>query len=598
MSWLAIHAAAHALAAGLSLWAAMVVRSRRSIPGSPAFGWLMLAVAHWCLTSALHALVPDLTARVAISQVQYLAVGSVATLWLWFAAGYARAAWTTGTLARIGLWIVPVTTAALAFTNARHGWLWSAVRPTDTFAGVAYVAGPWFWVNVVYSYALVLAGIALLAVGLRRFPPPFQPRRVLVAAGALAPVLANLLFLIVLRPAGGPDPTPFALTLSGVCFTWGLYHYRLFGLVPVARDMVVDSLDDGVLVLDAERRLIDLNASAERHTGVAAALVGRRIDEIVPWWSAAGAERGDGPGMPIVVRVEPGERVLEVRVSAVRDRARHFTGWLVLVRDITARRRAEAERLALERRVQEKQKADSLTVFAAGVAHDFNNLLTGILGNADLLAMQAPPDSTQRRTAETIVAGAQRAADLVSDMLAYAGEGRVVAERVDLDVLVREMVGTLAASVSRHCTLSYHGAGPLPLVEVDPTQIRQVITNLIVNATEAVAEGGLVTVATGQETLDREALSHMTYGGEVEPGRYVFVDVVDNGHGMTDETQARMFDPFFSTRDLGRGLGLAAVRGIVRSHHAALRVTSAPGQGTRVRVWLSLMPGRPAAAGR
>ena len=293
-----------------------------------------------------------------------------------------------------------------------------------TFSGIHYVEGPWFWVNVVYSYALVVAGIAMLGAGLRRFPPPFRPRRVLVAAGAIAPVLANITFLAVLRPAGGPDITPLALSLSGLCFTWGLYRYRLFGLVPVARDMVVDNLDDGVLVLDAERRLIDLNASAERHTGVPAALVGRHIDDVVPWWSAADAERGDGPGMPIVVRVEPGDRVLEVRVSAVRDRARHFTGWLVVVRDITARRRAESERLALERRVQEKQRSDSLTVFAAGVAHDFNNLLTGILGNADLLAMQAPPDSAQRRTAEAIVVGAQRAADLVSDMLAYAGGTR------------------------------------------------------------------------------------------------------------------------------------------------------------------------------
>ena len=281
-----------------------------------------------------------------------------------------------------------------------------------------------------------------------------------------------------------------------------------------------------------------------------------------------------------------------MRVAPVRDRTRHFTGWLVVIRDISARRRAEAERYALERRVQEQQKSESLTVFAAGVAHDFNNLLTGILGNADLLAMQAPPDSSQRRTAEAIVIGSQRAADLVSKMLAYAGEGRVVSERVDLDTLTREMVDVLEASVTRHCTLVYKSPGPLPLVDADPTQIRQVVLNLIINATEAVDEGGLVTVATGQEMLDRESLARMTFGADVDAGPYVFVDVVDNGHGISDETLSRMFDPFFSTKDQGRGLGLAAVRGIVRSHQAALRVSSAPGQGTRFRVWLSLMPGR------
>ena len=170
----------------------------------------------------------------------------------------------------------------------------------------------------------------------------------------------------------------------------------------------------------------------------------------------------------------------------MRDSQRRFVGWLVIIHDISNRRRNEAERYAFERRVQEQQKSESLMVLAGGVAHDFNNLLTGILGNADLLAMLAPPDSDQRRAAEAIVIGAQRAADLVSKMLAYSGGGRVVAEHVDLDALVREMVDLLGASVARHCTLIYNSPGPLPLVETDPTQIRQVVLNLIVNAAEAV----------------------------------------------------------------------------------------------------------------
>jgi len=238
--------------------------------------------------------------------------------------------------------------------------------------------------------------------------------------------------------------------------------------------------------------------------------------------------------------------------------------------------------------VQEQQKSESLMVLAGGMAHDFNNLLTGILGNADLIAILSPPESDQRRAAETIIIGAQRAADLVSKMLAYAGGGRVVAERVDLDALVREMVDLLGASVARHCTLNYRSPGPLPLVETDPTQIRQVVLNLIVNAAEAVEDAGVITVETGEESLDAAALKQMTFGDNVEPGRYVFIDVVDNGHGMSDHTMQRMFDPFFSTKDQGRGLGMAAVRGIVRSHRAALRVTSAEGQGTRFRVWFPL----------
>jgi PAS domain S-box-containing protein len=582
------------VATGLSIWTAVIARSRRSAPGSSAFAWLMLIIAYWCLTSALHALVPETDARIAIAKVRYLAVAVVGVLWMLFASGYARTSWPARADVRALLWVVPGIAVAAAMVNEWHGLIWRDIHSVEAGwgSGLVYTPGLLYWINLAYTYACIAAGAGMLAIGIRTFPPPYRPQYWAIVVGTVLPMSGNLLYWTRLRTAGMFDITPLTFAVSGLCFTWGLYHHRLFGLVPVARDMVVDSMEDGVLILDAERRLIDLNAAAERFTSVTPAAAGRPIDTVVPWWTKAVAETRGSSQMPAVVKTEPGPRYFEVRVSPVRDRARRFNGWLVIVRDITARRQAEAERYALERRVQEQQKSDSLTVFAAGVAHDFNNLLTGILGNADLLAMQAPPDSTQRRTAEAIVIGSQRAADLVSKMLAYAGEGRVVSERVDLDNLVREMVDVLSASVSKHCTLVYNSPGPLPMVDADPTQIRQVVLNLIINATEAVDEGGLVTVATGQESLDREMLSRMTFGADVEPGPYVFIDVVDNGQGMSDETMARMFDPFFSTKETGRGLGLAAVRGIVRSHQAALRVTSAPGQGSRFRVWLSLMPGR------
>ncbi|MEZ5287526.1 MAG: histidine kinase N-terminal 7TM domain-containing protein [Vicinamibacterales bacterium] len=588
------------IATGMSVWSAMNVRSRRAIPGSPAFAWLMLVVAHWCLMSALHTLVDDVGVRIAIAKVRYLAVATVPPLWLFFTSGYARVAWPGRPGIRAALWIVPIITVALAVTNEAHGLIWSAIVQVPTPFGVRlrYESGPWYGVHATFSYAVWAAGTWMLAAATtRHYPPAYQPRRIAVAAGLVLPAVGHLLFLVRLRPSAGFDVTPLALAMAGMFFTWGLYRYRLFGLVPIARDMVVDSMEDGVLILDAERRIIEMNAAAERLTGCTPVVVGRPIEDVVAWWTDGVAESSPR-SMPAVVRLEPGPRYLEVRLAPVRDRERHFNGWLVQVRDITSRRRAEADRRALERRVQEQQRSDSLTVFAAGVAHDFNNLLTGILGNADLLSMQAPPDSTQRRTAEAIVIGSQRAADLVSKMLAYAGEGRVVPERVDLDALVREMVEVMTASVTRHCTLVYNGSGPLPVVDADPTQVRQVVVNLIVNATEAVDDGGLVTVATGRESLDRETLARMTFGTDSEPGSYVFVDVVDNGVGMSEDTLARIFEPFYSTKETGRGLGLAAVRGIVRSHRAVLRVTTAPGQGTRFRVWLPLMPAlaRPATS--
>ena len=576
---------------GLSIWAVVMSRTRRGVPGGTAFGWLMVAVALWSFTSAMHTLVTDTAARIVIAKIQYLGVAPIGALWLLFTSRYSRARWPSDRLLRAALWLVPAITLTLAATNDQHHLQWAAITEVATPFGtrLVYTGGPWYWVHVAYSYILMALGTLTLVRGVRRFPPPYRRQTVLMIVGALVPWLSNLLYLARVLSPTTLDLTPLAFTVSGACFTWGLYRHRLFGLVPVARDMVVDSMDDGVLVLDAQRRLVDLNAAAERYTGCTPASIGRPVDEVVSWWNAAVTE--DHPitaGQPAVVRVEPGPRYFEVKVTAVRDTERRFVGWLVIVHDISSRRRNETERYAFERRMQEQQKSESLMVLAGGVAHDFNNLLTGIIGNAELLAMQAPAESGQRRAAEAILIGAQRAADLVSKMLAYAGGGRVVAERVDLDALVREMVDLLDASVARDCALIYKSNGPLPLVETDPTQIRQVVLNLIVNATEAVEEHGVVTVETGEQMLDRSLLKHMTFGNEVAPGPYVYVDVVDNGAGMSDHTLARMFDPFFSTKDQGRGLGMAAVRGIVSSHRAALRVTSAEGQGTRFRVWFSL----------
>jgi signal transduction histidine kinase len=586
-----VHVAALFASTALSIWAAVIARTRRGVPGSAAFSWLMMAIALWSLASAMHTVVDDRDARIVIAKFQYLGVAPIGVLWLMFAGDYSRAAWplTADRLLRVAVWLIPALTLFLVVTNEQHLLHWAAVEEVQTSDGsrLVYRAGPWYWVHVSYSYFLILIGTMMLVRGLRRFPPPYRRQTALVITGAIVPWIGNLLYLSRILPAF--DPTPIAFTVSGACFTWGIYRYKLFGLVPVARDMVVDSMDDGVLVLDAQRRIVDLNATAERYTGVSMVSVGRPIDEVVSWWNEAIAEsRPTGAGQPSIVRVEPGPRYFEVKVSAVRDAQRRFVGWLVLVHDISNRRRNEAERYAFERRVQEQQKSESLMVLAGGVAHDFNNLLTGIMGNADLLAITSPPESDQRRAAEAIMIGAQRAADLVSKMLAYAGGGRVVAERVDLDALVREMVDLLAASVARHCTLRYHSPGALPLVETDPTQIRQVVLNLIVNAAEAVDDHGVITVETGVEALDKPMLKQMTFGDQVEAGAYVFIDVVDNGSGMSDHTMARMFDPFYSTKDQGRGLGMAAVRGIVRSHRAALRVTSKEGQGTRFRVWFPL----------
>jgi signal transduction histidine kinase len=561
-------------------------RGRRTVPGTLALAWMMFATAYWALLSALHTAVQSADVRVTLSQLQYIGIVCVAPLWLIFTSQYARSRWLNDRTLVALLWVIPAATVAIAFTNHWHRLLWTGIRPVDG-GRLEYLHGPWFWVAVTYNYAAIASGTMLLIRALRRFPLPRRRETLLMFGGSLLPWIANAVYVMKLLPPG-VDVTPAGFAFSGTLFVWGLYTHRLFALVPIARDLVLDTIDDGVIVLDHQRQVVDLNAAAKRLLGCTDEAIGRPIDGVAPWWAHSATEAAAGNGLPNVVGFDG--RTMEVEVKAVRDGQNRFAGWLVLARDITARRRAENERRMLERRVQEQQKLESLSVLAGGVAHDFNNLLTGILGNADLLSMSATQNPALRKSADAIVIGAQRAADLVSKMLAYAGEGRVISELVDLDELIREMLDLLQASVARHCSLEYTSAGPLPRVRVDPTQVRQVVLNLITNASEAVEDGGRITVSGGSEVLSAAALSDMTFSADATPGRFAYIDVRDTGPGMDAATLSRVFDPFFSTKQNGRGLGLAAVQGIVRSHRGALRVTSMPGKGTAFRVWFPLEP--------
>jgi CheY-like chemotaxis protein len=237
--------------------------------------------------------------------------------------------------------------------------------------------------------------------------------------------------------------------------------------------------------------------------------------------------------------------------------------------------------------MQEAQRLESLGLLAGGIAHDFNNILTGVLGHAELAALDAPPESALHHALRQIVTGAQHAAGLTRQMLAYAGKGQFVLQPVSLTAIVREIAELLQVSLGRNTTLCYRLADPLPLIEADIAQIQQVIMNLLTNAAEALGDGvGSITVKTAATTLTGENLARLPDHAAQRPSQYVMLEVSDTGCGIAPEVLHRIFEPFYTTKFTGRGLGLAAVQGIVRSHEGLLDVVSQPGAGTSVRVWL------------
>ncbi|MCP4662485.1 MAG: PAS domain-containing protein [bacterium] len=292
-----------------------------------------------------------------------------------------------------------------------------------------------------------------------------------------------------------------------------------------------------------------------------------------------------------VVRKDGSEKWEIVNAAPIYNNDGELIAAFVAFPDVTERKRAAEEKLALERQVQQAQKLESLGVLAGGIAHDFNNLLMVILGNAELALDELSPMSPARLNLEEIEKASTRSAELAQQMLAYSGKGRFVIRPIGLRELVEEMAHLLEVSISKKAVLRYNFAENPPTFDGDVTQIRQVIMNLITNASEAIGDrDGVITVSTSAMDCDRAGLddAHEALRANLdEPlpeGVYTFLEVADTGCGMDAETSEKIFDPFFTTKFTGRGVGMAAVLGIVRGHKGAVKVDSEVGKGTTFKV--------------
>ncbi len=362
---------------------------------------------------------------------------------------------------------------------------------------------------------------------------------------------------------------------------------------------MMDALPDFLLEVDAEGKIHDFRApNPEVLMSAPDTFLGLNVREIIPEEAvpvvvealAEAAETGIHRGGTFLTNLANGERWMELSI-AVRGQRHADARFVMLVRDVTDRRQAEEENLALERQVQHAQKLESLGVLAGGIAHDFNNLLTGILGQADLALDGLSPMSPVRGNLEEIEKASRRAADLANQMLAYSGKGRFVVKPIGIGELIEEMAYLLDVSISKKAVLKYDLADDLPTFDGDATQIRQIFMNLVTNASEAIGDkSGVITVSTGIMHCDRaylEGVRGTEKDRQNEPlpeGNYVYFEVSDTGSGMDAETIDKVFDPFFTTKFTGRGLGMSAVLGIVRGHKGALRIYSEVGKGSTFKV--------------
>jgi PAS domain S-box-containing protein len=366
---------------------------------------------------------------------------------------------------------------------------------------------------------------------------------------------------------------------------------------------IIASSGDAVIARNTEGIVTDWNDGAERLFGFTAAeMVGHPVSRLIP------GERRTSEERDVLARINRGEEVppfeserlrkdgttveVSIRLSPIHGADGRIVGSSKLVRDISERKAAERRHAEMERKIQETQRLESLGVLAGGVAHDFNNLLTTILGNASLAGMTTAPSSETAAYLKLIEDASQRASELCKQMLAYSGRGRFTLANINLNTLVSDTTHLLSISIGKAVVLRQNLAPILPLVCADSSQLRQIIMNLVINASDAIGNrSGVIAITTGVVRVDEDYRKTIRHGSELQLADYVFAEISDNGCGMDAATLERIFDPFFTTKFTGRGLGLAAVLGIVRGHKGGLKVYSEPGKGTTFKLLLPAIEG-------
>ena len=369
-------------------------------------------------------------------------------------------------------------------------------------------------------------------------------------------------------------------------------------------DAITANAAEGMLLIDREGRITFANPTAVTMFGwELEELVGTVLHEKLHCRRADGTwyPSEDCPHMRVLITgetlrsdedffVHKNGTIMPVSCSIAPIRADSIiAGAVMVVRDLTEQKRAEASQRENEEALQQAQKLESIGVLAGGIAHDFNNLLTGIMGNAGLARRAITAGKTEQAAAllRDVLSASERAADLTRQLLAYAGKGRFVILPVDLCKLVSEVSTLIRASISKKITLVIDVPEDCPLVEADRAQLQQLVMNLVINGGEAIGEApGTLTVRVRTEHFTERRERPRAEGFPIATGEYVRIDVTDTGEGMDDETRSRIFEPFFTTKFLGRGLGLSAALGIVRGHRGSISVRSHPGRGTTFTVLL------------
>jgi PAS domain S-box-containing protein len=648
--------------------------------------------------------------------VQYIGIASASTFFFLLMLHYAGLeAWLTRR-AMAALWAFPAVTVLLRVTTPLHGLIHSSteIRRNGSFAFQIHDPGPWFWLVIAYSYLMLFGGVMILMY-FRSYARVIHRRHMTVLAlGSLAPLAGSLAYITGLRPLGYVDLTPMGFTFSALAVAWGALGHRVLEIMPVARTALVDGFPDGLLMMDRRGRILDMNVAAGRMLRLdVTASLGKDAATVLAAW----------PALVRLCRAEIEDTVefedrasggyLEGRLTFLRHRLGQVSASLIVVTDITDRKRAEemlsksealyhdlvetaqdliwqcdaegkytylnpawehvlgipiaemlgksasdfqsleaaqrdarefdrlmqdgmlkgyetvllggngrevrlifnakhvrdengnvigtrgtahdiTDRKRVEEQLRQAMKMEAVGRLAGGVAHDFNNLLQAINGNTEMALREIQPDHSAHVPLVEIAQAGERASKLVRRLLAFGRRQVIRPEHLNLNEVVTALLSMLGRVIGEHIRIDFVSGLLLGTIYADRGQIEQVLMNLAVNARDAMPEGGALTIETANVLIDEDYCHTHPWA---KPGGYVMLSVADGGLGMDVATLERIWEPFFTTKEVGKGtgLGLPTVYGIVKQHDGMIDVISQPGEGATFKVYFPRVE-KPAAA--
>jgi signal transduction histidine kinase len=604
---------AYLISSAVSALIAWYCWQRHEVIGAREYAVVALSQSLWTVGLMFELISPNLDSKIFWDNAQFVTTASWLLAFLAFALRYTERRLPRITFALLAVPLVALV--VLAYTDPLHGLIRANVRLVSGQSSNALLydfTGP-LWALAIYIYGAYLGCVLMLLVNPARSNPIYRSQIGLLLAGSLVPIIGSVLTLSLLADYSDRDISPFTFAISSILVAWALFRYRLFDLVPIARDVIVESLADAVFVLDPHWRLIDLNPAARSLLSVMDIDVSRLgIDGLPDAWREPILRAHAGAlyqiqelELPTPARV----RLVELRLQPVFSRRGVSSGLIAVVRDITERKAVEAElemyRAQLEARVEARtaelrtanellqqeithrqqleahiiqgQKLEALGRMASGIAHDFNNVLTVVRGAADLMIAQRAPSDPDMPDLAAIRQATAQAAALTRQLLAFSRGQSLQLTAVDLATVVGEFADILRRLAGPQITLHLDLQMGTTTVLADVSQLQQVLVNLVINARDAMPIGGQLTISVRR--VDATALDHPT---AVAREQSIHLTVADCGTGMDALTRQRLFEPFFTTKEAshGTGLGLPVVYGIVTQLGGTIQVESTLGSGT------------------